>query len=123
MFVFVYGTLKTGYTPNELLSDSEFIGEGVSIDKFDMLEGSFPMVVDSYLISPLPVKGEVYRVTSDTLGILDEFEGYPHLFKRKITPVMVDGTQHDCLMYVYNMESDEHDIHPLVNDTDGKYEW
>lgn len=123
MFVFVYGTLKTGFNANRFLEDSTFMGVGESLDVYDMLSGEFPMVVDSYLREPLPIVGEVYHVNTGTLELVDEYEGYPYLFTRKIVPVMIDGTQYDCLMYIYNMEGDEHDTHAMAEADSNVYNW
>lgn len=120
MFVFVYGTLKKGNLANMHLEDSVYIGSGETVDLFDMYDGGYPKLTDKSLKQPAKVVGEVYEIDSDTFEVLDNYEGYPILYTRKIVPVMVDETQYDCIIYLYNRSTD---FVGLVELTNGKYVW
>jgi gamma-glutamylcyclotransferase (GGCT)/AIG2-like uncharacterized protein YtfP len=76
-FVFVYGTLLTGYYNNKLLRTSAFIDKGIMSEGFRMFtdNGMYP-----YLISDIDsfdlISGEVWAVDSNVLDSLDRLEGY-----------------------------------------------
>ncbi|ADI74450.1 AIG2 family protein [Methanohalobium evestigatum Z-7303] len=73
MYVFVYGTLKSGCVNSNLLNDADFISSASTIDKYTMLDfGIFPGVVEG---NTSKIYGEVYDVDFNTLVSIDEFEG------------------------------------------------
>jgi len=103
--VFVYGTLKRGYSNNRLLKYATFLGKAKTLVKWTMISnsaGSFP-----YLLEPSPIlgehiQGEVYAVSTLELGQLDRLEGVPHHYLQKRTSVRYDddSTLDDVLVYV-----------------------
>ena len=84
-----------------------------------MYDGGYPKVVNNGN-KPLPIVGEVYRIDSDTLEVLDEYESYPTLYDRKIIAVMVDDIQYDCIIYTYNLSVENEQ---LVKPINGNYCW
>ena len=76
VFVFVYGTLKTGYGNNRILQPTSlFVGEAVTCEAFKMVNCGFPYI-NRANDCVLPVLGEVWKVTDeDTLQRLDWLEG------------------------------------------------
>lgn len=83
--VFVYGTLQQGNEVRglHLLDGAEFLGNTRTLDPlYDMYcLGSYPSVQpggSSY------VEGEIWKVNSEIMDLLDEIEGYPHLYSRQI---------------------------------------
>lgn len=89
-FVFVYGTLKFGYSNSGFLMNSEIIGRAETEGKYSLWQWDLP-----YLTSTPnhKVKGEVYKVTPNVLSYLDSLEGHPHLYKRqKIKVVLEKGS-------------------------------
>lgn len=90
MFVFVYGTLKSGQPNNYLIKD-ETRGNGTWIGKAKTNE-KYPLVVASrynvpYLLhkpgTGQNVEGEIYEVDEALLLILDDLEKHPIYYQRK----------------------------------------
>jgi len=82
--VFVYGTLKRGYgNYNRILKNtSQFMGEAVTLQKFDMLDSGFPVIMPND--DGNVVKGEVFRVHQiPVLDDLDRLEGEGSMYDRK----------------------------------------
>ena len=83
IYVFVYGSLKQDFHNNWFIEHCRFLGEDVTLtSEWDMVSfGAYPAVVDngnSY------IKGEVYEIDDEALGILDQLEGYPSFYDRKL---------------------------------------
>ncbi len=96
MYLFVYGTLKKGYTNHYLLSraGARFIGDAW-VEGYTILDQFVPVAV------PAPkecrVYGELYRVDKDTIKILDMFEeGY----KRVTTTVAIGEKKYRAYIYI-----------------------
>ncbi len=96
--VFVYGTLKKGFSNHRLLTTgARFIGnDQIAGTMHDY--GYFPAV--SLTDRGLPVHGEVYEVTSSTLERLDRLEGIPTFYQR--TRVRMSTGRE---AWVYSMEA------------------
>ena len=78
--VFVYGTLKRNEGNNDLLKDSQFLGEYETDPRWGLLDlGAFPGMVPSNKA----VKGEVFLVDDDVMAALDLLEGVEHGFYRR----------------------------------------
>ncbi len=75
--VFVYGTLKKGFSLHNFLSESVLICEdSITGTMYDL--GPYPSII----LEGGKVHGEVYEITPKTLKILDTVEGYPSHYKR-----------------------------------------
>ena len=98
MKVFVYGTLKRGFSANSMLQGARYLGEGV-IEGYDMYDlGSFPAIIEG----EGKVRGEVYEVDKGTLNLLDFYEGVPNLYVRKKVKVkMENGKIEDAYAYIF----------------------
>lgn len=99
-FVFVYGTLKSGHRNNAWLGDSTCEGQGITCDKWAMIDGpGYP-----YLLQPSDlghnIIGEIYSVDSITLRCLDQLEGAPHHYHRQLIDVECDDFIYPCITYV-----------------------
>ena len=89
--VFVYGTLKSGYGNNDLLSTSELVGPRVTKDKFVLLKSGCPFLVPEIVCPPdfqdtaRHVLGELWRIPEDgTLEDLDRLEGEGTMYHRRL---------------------------------------
>lgn len=108
-FVFVYGTLKNGYGNNRILSDSTYVSNGYTKEKFSLrhsyYDRGFPVCM-----RPVPgelklqVYGEIYSVSEGTLWQLDRLEGVPTLYVREKVPIfnIKTGSFMDCFIYIGN---------------------
>jgi len=93
--VFVYGTLKSGFNNNILLSDSKLVGPGVTDDMYVMYEDGIPYVSKSSKQSQ--ISGEIYLVDGHTLEDLDMLEGHPQWYKREKTKVTYFNTEGELI--------------------------
>ena len=100
--VFVYGTLKEGFHNNRLLTDAEKVDEGHTVQKYDMhFSGGLPYVLESGDTSK--IHGEVYLVNNDTFARLDQLEGHPDFYERRITWIQPKlGAPRKAWVYFYN---------------------
>lgn len=83
-FVFVYGTLKKGFSNHRLLEKSNLIGKASTCEKYPMFcsNGMYPYMVHKIGLGH-SVKGEVYEVSKDVQARLDILEGVPSHYVRK----------------------------------------
>ena len=102
--IFVYGTLKRGYSNHHLLEKSKnniFLGEAETLKKFKMISFvHFPGVLDTS--QETTIKGELYNVDLQTLKKLDILEGYPDFYTKKIIKVKLDDKIIKAYMYILN---------------------
>jgi len=74
MLIFVYGTLKRGERNHDVLDDSEFVSEATTEALYLLYDrGAYPCMVKAECGKN--IKGEVYRVSDETLKRLDSLEG------------------------------------------------
>lgn len=127
-FFFVYGTLKEGYNNNRLLKDSEFIGEASTQGKFTLLDYGPPALVGEKTTGvdglSLPVKGEVYRVTSKkVVERLDELEGYPRVYSRDVMPVILGDSKVVNAWCYHMLDREVIKTLTLSSVVNGEWEW
>lgn len=72
--VFVYGTLRKGFGNHRLLTNSNFIGNAITKEKYTMFASGIPYV--NKHIPTHNVIGEIYEVNDEQLNRLDALEGY-----------------------------------------------
>lgn len=89
--VFVYGTLKKGFSNHRLLAGSEYLGTAQTVEKYAMYTTGTPIVLKDEAVSP--IHGELYRVNEATLVALDSLEGHPDWYRREEISIFVDGEQ------------------------------
>jgi gamma-glutamylcyclotransferase (GGCT)/AIG2-like uncharacterized protein YtfP len=74
MYIFVYGSLKKGFSKHDLIEGSQFICKTRTWENFAMVDlHHFPGVIKGQSVSP--IYGEVYDISDSLLDILDEYEG------------------------------------------------
>ena len=77
-FVFTYGTLKRGFHNHEVLGNSRFVAEAMTVKPFRLVHPpgySFPFLLD--VEGGVQVTGELYVVDEETLKRLDWLESAP----------------------------------------------
>lgn len=103
--VFVYGTLKRGFNNHGALGvnyrppQGKFVAEAVTTDPFAMLDCGFPVLARGH--DPMAfVHGEIYQVTDEILGRLDQLEGNGRMYERERVVVQTDTGEH-VVVWVY----------------------
>ena len=98
--IFVYGTLKRGQRNHGLLSDHHFMGLALTLPHYRLYDsGRHPALVDD-LENGVAVRGEVWQVSEETLGKLDEYEGVPDYFSRR--SIFLQGWNSPVEAYFFN---------------------
>lgn len=126
-YFFVYGSLKQGLWNHRLLFDCSFVGKGLTVSSFVMLDGMFPYVFHSRE-HELPISGELYKAPNDmTQRRLDILEGVSsNHYRREIVEVMVDKQIYLANIYCATESTvDQLELwsHPLAPIEDGAYCW
>jgi gamma-glutamylcyclotransferase (GGCT)/AIG2-like uncharacterized protein YtfP len=103
--VFVYGTLRRGFSNHALLARSKFAGEAATLRTYWMITtGPFPVLLDDvpadFGVAPLAVAGEIYHVDDATLAQLDRLEREGIAYDRKVTEVFEAGHKVEAHIYV-----------------------
>jgi gamma-glutamylaminecyclotransferase len=119
MYIFVYGTLKQGFHNHHLVEDAEFICEATTKEKYPMVntEKYFPYLLNEKGVGH-HIKGEVYRINTATLAMLDILEGYPDLYTRETIIVLSKGIELTTLVYFLNGMLDYSSLELLNNFTE-----
>jgi len=89
-YVFVYGTLKFGYSNSGFLANSQIIGRATTNNLFTLYEHGLPYLTQK---ATHQVKGEVYKVSYKTMLHLDMLEGHPDLYERQMISVTLEDKQ------------------------------
>lgn len=118
-FLFVYGTLKSGYPNSDYLAHADFLGDfevnGCKMVALDYMPALVPYSVMSNEAKAARVKGELYCVSSIHLKNIDELEGHPRLFERmQLCWVELTPSRHVCVQaYIW-----KHSIkdYPLIKE-------
>lgn len=97
--LFVYGTLKKNqYFNEQYLGTSEFLGPANCSKDFSLYIDSLPSLVKEP--TDLPVQGELYQVSEDTLKAIDSLEDHPRTFKREPVETYLHGVKVMAWAYV-----------------------
>ncbi|MUM76341.1 gamma-glutamylcyclotransferase [Pseudodesulfovibrio sp. F-1] len=86
--VFVYGTLKRGFSNHFFLGRACFVGCGQTVERFALYVDEYPGVYPGEPVSR--VQGEVYAVNEAMLARLDALEDHPTLYRREEVEVALD---------------------------------
>lgn len=97
MKLFVYGTLKRGYSNNHLLEGANFLCRGYTAGH--LYGGGAPKFKDGNGL----VYGEIFEITEEHLPALDSLEGHPVWWKREVRKVYLYGVEedHETDAYIY----------------------
>ena len=84
-FLFIYGSLKRGFSLSFLLKGAQFVSEGYINGPYRLYfhEGGYPCLLSGKFQRSL-IKGEIYLITSKTmLQEIDRVEGHPFEYRRE----------------------------------------
>ena len=85
--VFVYGTLKRGFSNHKVLArnHAEYLGNATTRDSYVMFDVGYPLIIKDNSLhneDTAPVVGEIYLVNRQCMKELDILEGEGILYKR-----------------------------------------
>ena len=114
-FVFVYGTLKRGFTNHHLLVDSIYLGVVYTLRRFTLGMDKYhiPYMID---IPNTRIRGELYLVDPSNLAKLDKFENVPKYYNRR--KIIVQDRYHTLwTCWCYLQDSTDLPLHIISNYT------
>ena len=95
--VAVYGSLRKGLMNHTVIHEAEFVGEGI-VKGFGMYSlGAYPALVREG--RHVPVVVEMYEVTPKIMAGLDNLEGFPSYYTRKLCPILINGESVPAWVY------------------------
>ncbi len=101
--LFVYGTLKSGFSNHIFLKGAKFLGRAQTKKRYPMIVANrpYPYLIDKEGEGER-VYGELYEVDLPTLKRIDRLEEYPLYYKRKEIEVECEGRGQKALCYFLN---------------------
>jgi gamma-glutamylcyclotransferase (GGCT)/AIG2-like uncharacterized protein YtfP len=112
--VFVYGSLRKGHSNAHYLLEAECVEENCSIEGqlFDTGDG-YPALFQE--TGACPVKGELYKVSSEQLKRLDWLEGYKegadnNLYERVTATISTPNGDKEGFVYVMVQKNEKYKI-------------
>ena len=95
----VYGTLKKGYSNYySYLTNAKHLGRGKTQDKYPLLVEGLPYMVDKKGVGHNVVV-DVFKVSDMQLQKIDQLEGHPRWYKRKLVPINMNNRTLNCWVY------------------------
>lgn len=104
--IFVYGTLKNGYSNHSFLNNSLYYGKAITLEKYLLIEQYLPYLIKSNNEKSTYITGEVYLVNNDILRELDILESHPDFYQREEIIVKINNIDYKCWCYFLNSEID-----------------
>ena len=86
MFVFVYGTLKRGYSNHHWMGQAVYTDTAHTADQYVLYARTYPCMMRGP--PTYHVEGEIYVIDDAILANLDILEGYPSLYTRDVIDVV-----------------------------------
>jgi gamma-glutamylaminecyclotransferase len=95
-YLFVYGSMKKGFSNHERLRDAEYMGAFQTSGRYAMYADTsqmFPYVIEEEKRSP--IRGELYKIVSkNDFDAIDHLEGVPDFYTRKqISVTEINGNR------------------------------
>ena len=97
-YLFVYGTLKKGFSNNTLIKHTEFIGEAISVDRFDVSGYSFPCAYPNSEGKLL--QGEIYNLSKSDFILTDGLESNGFFYSREIRKFVCNEETVEAWIYI-----------------------
>ncbi len=107
MYVFVYGTLKRGFSNHYFLEDAKFIAQVTTKDKFPMVNiiKAYPYIINDTR-NGHNIEGELYKIDEIILTKLDMLEGYPEHYDRRSIIVIAENQEYRAIVYFIKKKID-----------------
>jgi gamma-glutamylcyclotransferase (GGCT)/AIG2-like uncharacterized protein YtfP len=88
--LFVYGTLLPGESNAGLLRGASRIGPAMTVARYDLIDcGDYPALRAG---GHTNVRGELFLIDDRRLARLDDYEGHPTLFERRLVALAGGGS-------------------------------
>jgi gamma-glutamylcyclotransferase (GGCT)/AIG2-like uncharacterized protein YtfP len=97
--LFVYGTLKRGGVRHHVLADQIFLGEVRTRPSYNLFDFTEHPALVRCISEARRIRGEMYRVATSLLGVLDEIEDAPQLFR--LEPIQIEDMSEPVFAYLY----------------------
>lgn len=96
--LFVYGSLRPGEARHRLLAGARYLGPHRTESCYTMYDlGEYPGVVER---GHHAIVGDLYDVDTATLARVDEYEGHPHEYTRRLLATPFGG----AWIYLYRRD-------------------
>jgi gamma-glutamylaminecyclotransferase len=106
--IFVYGTLKKGYSNHYFLDGAHFVDDAVTKDRYALYVSGIPYLSKDEKISK--IYGEVYEVDFDILKRVDMLEEHPGWYKREIAEVYLMSKNKFVESWIYFFPNPEGEL-------------
>jgi gamma-glutamylcyclotransferase (GGCT)/AIG2-like uncharacterized protein YtfP len=97
--LFVYGTLKRGGVRHHVLAGQSFLGDARTRPFYNLFDFTEHPALVNVISDGRRIHGEMYRVATSLLGVLDEMEDAPHLFR--LEAIEIEGSSEPVFAYLY----------------------
>ncbi|THB66331.1 MAG: gamma-glutamylcyclotransferase [Desulfovibrio sp.] len=97
--VFVYGTLRQGFSNHGLMHGARFLGAARTKESFALYCETIPYVCTKTRVSP--IIGEVYEVDSALLAALDRLEEHPRWYERRPARILLNDSGQEMTAWCY----------------------
>lgn len=97
--VFVYGTLKKGFSNHFFLANARYLGPARTVERYALYMDMYPGVYPRDHVSP--IVGQLFEVDAATLRRLDALEDHPRLYRREMVEVVTDKGKETAWIYFY----------------------
>lgn len=98
--VFVYGTLRKGYSNHHLMRGARYLGPARTRENYALYLGEFPYLIKDHALCA--IAGELYGVSPAAMKLLDQLEENPDWYCRELAPVLdAQGAEHQAWIYFF----------------------
>jgi len=110
IYLFSYGSLKTGFQNNYRLKKEKSLGLAKTKEKYNMFPApsyNYPYLIEND--KNFQINGELFEIiTPNLISIIDEFEGAPYYYYRKEITV-INSENEEINAYVYFKSNTNYD--------------
>lgn len=99
--LFTYGSLRKGEWNHKYLEHSKFLGTGHLKGYYNTHSMGLPIIKED---EDSMCYGEIYEIDERTLNGIDRLEGNGHLYKRKLSDIMIDDESTISAIVYYPMD-------------------